>query len=95
MSEDGLVVEAQVSPDCDAEAISALGAGVARNLGALSRAANRGDLRQAVIDGAQGATILQPLPSGALLIVLAREDGDLGQLLYEVRRHAPALVPLL
>jgi hypothetical protein len=35
------------------------------------------------------------LPSGGILLVLAAPEGDLGTLLYDLRRHSPALVSLL
>ncbi|HEY3934630.1 MAG TPA: roadblock/LC7 domain-containing protein [Gemmatimonadales bacterium] len=95
VSDDGLVVESSLPAGLDAEELAALATGAARTLAALSCAAKQGDLQQAVTESSGGTFILQRLPSGANLLVLASADGDLGTLLYDLRRHMPALVPLL
>ncbi len=95
VSDDGLVVEATAPAGLDIEELSALATTAARSLAAVCEAGGIGAMDQAVVDAAAGTLVLQRLPTGALLIVLAATDGDLGQLLYEVRRHAPALVSLL
>lgn len=95
VSDDGLVVEANAPAGLDIEELSALATSAARSLAALCAAARVGGVDQTVVDATSGTLVLQRLPTGALLIVLAAPDGDLGQLLYDVRRHAPALVSLL
>ena len=95
VSDDGLVVESSLSPDLDAEELAALTTTAGRAIAALGMAARMGDLSQAAMDCARGVLILQRLPSGATLLVLAAQDSDLGALLYDLRRHAPALVSLL
>ena len=95
VSDDGLVVEASLPPGLDAEELAALGTTAGRSVGALGGAARIGDLSQAVVECTLGTLVLQRLPSRATLLVLAAPDGDLGALLYDLRRHAPALVSLL
>jgi predicted regulator of Ras-like GTPase activity (Roadblock/LC7/MglB family) len=95
VSDDGLVVEARTPGGLDVDELSALATTAARSLAALCEAGGAGTVDQAVIDGSSGTLVLQRLPTGALLIILAAPEGDVGQLLYEVRRHAPALVSLL
>lgn len=95
VSDDGLVVEASLPAGLDAEALAALATGAARNVGGLSDAAQTGTWSQLTVEGGHGALVLQRLPTGGILLVLAARDGDLGNLLYDLRRHAPALVSLL
>ena len=95
VSDDGLVVESSLPADLDAEELAALTTSAGRAIGDLGRAARIGELAQGVVDGAHGVLVLQRLPSRATLLVLAAPDSDLGTLLYDLRRHAPALVSLL
>ena len=95
VSDDGLVVEASLPAGLDAEELAALTTAAGRGAGALGSAARIGELAQAVIECTLGTLVLQRLPSRATLLVLAAPDGDLGALLYDLRRHAPALVSLL
>lgn len=95
VSDDGLVVESQLPARLDAEELAALATSAARALGALGASAHVGPLAQAAVECNDGTLVLQRLPSGATLLVLAAADGDIGQLLFDLRRHAPALVSLL
>jgi predicted regulator of Ras-like GTPase activity (Roadblock/LC7/MglB family) len=95
VSDDGLVVEASLPAALDPDALAALATSVARSVRSLCDAAQAGPWTQAVVESTLGALVVQPLPSGGVLLVLAAEDGDLGTLLYDVRRHAPALESLL
>lgn len=95
VSDDGLVVEASLPAPLDAEELAALATGTARSVSGLSDAAKTGPWAQAAVESGLGALVVQRLPSGGILLVLAAPDGDLGTLLYDLRRHAPALVSLL
>lgn len=95
VSDDGLVVESSFPADLDAEELAALAISASRAMTSLATAARAGDLTQSVLDCTEGTIVLQRLPARATLLVLAHPDGDLGTLLYDLRRHAPALVSLL
>lgn len=95
VSDDGLVVESQLPGGFDAEELAALATSAGRAIGALGQAAQSGQFAQAAIECSEGTLVLQRLPSRATLLVLAANDVDLGALLYDLRRHAPALVTLL
>ncbi|MGH7593220.1 MAG: roadblock/LC7 domain-containing protein [Gemmatimonadales bacterium] len=95
VSDDGLVVEASLPQVLDAEELAALATNATRSVNGLSGAAGTGTWAQATVEGELGSLIVQRLPSGGILLVLAASDGDLGTLLYELRRHVPALVSLL
>lgn len=95
VSDDGLVVESVLPDQVDADEIAALTATGMRALVGLSAAARAGAPIQTVIEAAQGTLILQRLAPAGFLVALAAPDGDLGALLYDLRRHAPALTTLL
>ncbi len=95
VSEEGLVIEASLPAAVDRDAIAALAATALRHLTVLSESLAQGALHQLLLENADGVTAVVRLPSHALLIVLAAPDADLGQLFYELRRHLPALTPLV
>jgi len=95
VSDDGLAVESHLPQGLDAEELAALATSAGRAITALGEASRSGALAQAAVECSGGTLILQRLPTGATLLVLAAEAGDLGSLLYDLRRHAPALVSLL
>jgi predicted regulator of Ras-like GTPase activity (Roadblock/LC7/MglB family) len=57
--------------------------------------AAQGPLGSAVLEFGSGPVIVAPLPDGASLVLLARGDVDLGELLYLVRQHRAAIGDLL
>ena len=97
VSDDGLVVEASLPGG--ARRRGTRRARHQRRPAAIGGARRRGPepapWAQAAVESSHGTLVLQRLPSGATLLVLAAPDGDLGTLLYDLRRHAPALVSLL
>ncbi|HEX3928944.1 MAG TPA: roadblock/LC7 domain-containing protein [Gemmatimonadales bacterium] len=94
VSDEGLVVESALPDGRDAEAIAAIASTAIRGLSALGNAAGLGPMTHLAADTDAGALVLQRLPSGATLLVIVAPDADLGTLLFDVRRHAPALVAL-
>jgi hypothetical protein len=50
---------------------------------------------QVVVDAPGGVLAVQRLAGSTSLVVFAADSGDLGALLYELRRHGPALAPLV
>jgi len=94
-SDDGLVVESSLPHTRDPDELAALATAVARSVETLSGSAGTAQPRQIVVDGDQGALVLQRLPTGGMLLVLTPSDADIGGLLYDLRRHAPALESLL
>lgn len=96
VSDEGLVIDSALpSGGVEAEAAAALAATAQRSLTGLGEALGHGPPRDVVLDGPGGTAVLQRLPSGATLLVLAAPDGDLGTLLYDLRRHGPALTELV
>jgi predicted regulator of Ras-like GTPase activity (Roadblock/LC7/MglB family) len=95
VSDDGLVVESALGDERDPDEVAALAASAGRALAALSRAFGAGVPIQTVVDAESEVIILQRLPTGGTLVALAHPDADLDTLMYDLRRHAPALVSLL
>jgi predicted regulator of Ras-like GTPase activity (Roadblock/LC7/MglB family) len=48
-----------------------------------------------VIDYERGVLIVAQIGSGDSLAILASPDADIGELLYDLRQHRPALAALL
>jgi predicted regulator of Ras-like GTPase activity (Roadblock/LC7/MglB family) len=95
VSDEGLVIDAALTAGVEAEAVAAHAATAFRSLHGLSSALQHGTPIQAVIDAQFGVVILNQLTAGTLLVVLARPDAELGELLYDLRRHGPALAELV
>jgi predicted regulator of Ras-like GTPase activity (Roadblock/LC7/MglB family) len=95
VSDEGLIVESALPGTLDPDAVAAHAVTVLRHLGSLGGAVAHGAPRQLVAEGANGVLVLQRLQGGATLLVLAAQEGDLGALLYDLRRHAPALEQLI
>jgi predicted regulator of Ras-like GTPase activity (Roadblock/LC7/MglB family) len=57
--------------------------------------AGRGAPRTSVIDYERGLLIVAQIGSGDSLAILAAPDADIGELLYDLRQHRPALAALL
>jgi predicted regulator of Ras-like GTPase activity (Roadblock/LC7/MglB family) len=95
VSDEGLVIDAVLPVELEADTIAALAATAQRTLAGLGEALGHGAPGDVVLDGPTGTTIICRLPAGASLLVLASDGADLGQLLYDLRRHAPALTELV
>lgn len=91
VSDEGLVVDAVLPESLEPDAVAALAATALRSLNALGEAAAFGPPAEAVIESPRGSIVMHRLPGRGVLVVLADEAGDLGTLLYELRRHGPAL----
>lgn len=94
LSGDGLPIE-HAGAGVEPETVAALAATLAQYGGRLGASAERGELRLAVLDYERGPLVLARAGATDWLAVLARPGADIGPLLYDLRRHAPALAGLL
>jgi hypothetical protein len=62
---------------------------------ALGEGARGGRLATAVLEFSRGLLILARAGAGDWLALMAAADADIGPLLYDLRQHRSALVPLL
>lgn len=95
VGDDGLVIHDALTSEADTEAVAALAVTTMRHADQFGGAGRCGTLRTAVLDFGNGPAILSVLGPGAILIVLARPDRDLGPLLYEIRTRRDSLTGLL
>jgi predicted regulator of Ras-like GTPase activity (Roadblock/LC7/MglB family) len=91
VSGEGLLIEHALPAGTDGEALAALAATVIRQIAELGGAARLGHPTSAVVEFSGGPAIIGMVDGGAALFVMARPDADLGELLYLVRRHRPAV----
>jgi predicted regulator of Ras-like GTPase activity (Roadblock/LC7/MglB family) len=95
LSADGLPIEHASRVPFEAESLAALTATLAQYATRLGLGAGRGALRTAVLDYERGLLILAQIGAGDGLAILAASDANVGELLYDLRQHRPALAALL
>jgi len=95
ISGDGLVIEQALGHDADADAIAALTTTIARHGHELGTATGRGFLGATVFDFANGPAVMTHFADGMSMILLARPDADLGEVLYLLRRQRDEIAGLL
>ena len=91
ISGDGLLIDHALPPGVDGDALSALAATVVRQLTELGAVSRLGQPFTAIVEFAAGPAVIGLVEEGAALVVLAKPDADLGELLYLMRRQRPAL----
>jgi len=94
LGRDGLVVDALGAPGIDNERLAALVPLVVGAADELGSQAGRHDLATAVLEYSEGAAIVSPIGSDAILLVLATLT-EIGPLLYELRRNRGRLASLV
>lgn len=91
VSEDGLLIHDALATGMDAEAVAALAVTLLRTGLQFGQAALGGDVGSLVVELKHGAAILAGLDSRHTLVVLAKPNRDLGQLLFDIRREKTSL----
>jgi len=95
VSGEGLLIEQTLPASTDGEALAALATTLIRNAQELGSTSDLGPFGAAVLEFDGGPLVIGILSDGAALVLLARNDEDLGELLYLVRRHRAAMSSLL
>ena len=95
LSADGLPIEHTARVPFEPEAVAALTATLVQYATRLGLGAGRGAPRTSVIDYERGLLIVAQIGSGDSLAILAAPDADIGELLYDLGQHRPALAALL
>ena len=95
VSTEGLLIDHTLPAELDGEALAALAVTVLRQIHELGSAAGRGPAASAVIEFRGGPAIVGAMEGGSSLVVLARPEADLGDLLYLIRRYRPAVADAL
>ena len=95
LSADGLPIEHASRVPFEAESLAALTATLAQYATRLGLGAGRGALRTAVLEYERGLLVVAQMDGGDGVAVLAAPDANVGELLYDLRQHRPALAALL
>lgn len=95
LSADGLPIDHASRGSFDTESLAALTATLVQYATRLGLGAERGALRNAVMEYERGLLIVAQVGAGDCLAILAAPDADVGNLLYDLRQHRPALAALL
>ena len=95
LSADGLPIEHTARVPFEAESLAALTATLAQYAVRLGLGAGRGALRTAVLEYERGLLVIAQMDGGDGVAVLAAPDANIGELLYDLRQHRPALAALL
>ncbi len=95
LSADGLPIDHASRGTFDPESLAALSATLVQYATRLGLGADRGALRNAVMEYERGLLIVAQVGAGDCLAILAAPDADVGDLLYDLRQHRPALAALL
>jgi predicted regulator of Ras-like GTPase activity (Roadblock/LC7/MglB family) len=95
LGRDGLLIDSQSIPGLDAEDLAARIPAIIGPADELGAAASRGPLTTAVLEHRDGLAVVSVVSTDAVLVGLVRPHGNIGQLLFELRRnreHIAALV---
>ncbi|MBX9928501.1 MAG: roadblock/LC7 domain-containing protein [Gemmatimonadaceae bacterium] len=95
LGRDGLLIDSDVAANVDAEQVAAHVPSVLHAVEEMSHAAQRGAVRTQVVECERGLAVITVLSADALLLVLVQPTANLGQLLYELRRHRASIAALV
>jgi predicted regulator of Ras-like GTPase activity (Roadblock/LC7/MglB family) len=95
VSGDGLTIDHASRSSDDVEAIAAMIPALTQTAAQLGQAASGGRLTHAVFEFGNRQLILTALGDEIHLLILTAPDVNIGNLLYDLRRHQPALAELI
>jgi len=95
VSGDGLTIDHAARSSLDPETIAAMVPAFTQYAAQVGEAASGGQLDQAVLEFGDRMLVLAALQDGNHLLILTTPSANIGALLYDVRRHRPALAELL
>jgi predicted regulator of Ras-like GTPase activity (Roadblock/LC7/MglB family) len=95
VSGDGLPIDHATRSGLDPEALAAMIPALAQTAGQVGAAAEGGDLSNAVFEFGGRLLVLTALKDGNSLLVLTGADTNIGSLLYDLKKHRPAIAELL
>jgi uncharacterized protein len=95
LGRDGLLIDSQTIPSLEAENVAAHVPGIVSAADEFGSATVRGDLTTAVMEYPNGLAIISVLSADAILLVLVQPRANVGQLLFELRRHREQIALLV
>ena len=95
ISNDGLMIASLLSSDFEEERVGAMAAAILSLGESSSQEMQRGELRQAYVEGSNGYMILQRASSETLLLALTTKKAKLGLVFLDVDRLANSISEIL
>jgi predicted regulator of Ras-like GTPase activity (Roadblock/LC7/MglB family) len=95
LGRDGLPIDSRTSDALDSENVAALVTPIVESCTRLGEASGRGDFGFGVVEFDHGLAVIGELTSDTLLAILVQPEVNIGQLLFELRRHRAAIAQLL
>lgn len=95
LGRDGLLIDTRTTGNLDGEHLAALSPAVAAAAEALGQAAGRGSLVTTVLEYERGHAILSAVSPDALLLMVVHHSANLGDLLFDLRRHRANIASLV
>lgn len=95
LGRDGLLIDGQSVPNLDAEDIAAHVPSIISAADEFGSAAGRGGLTMAILEHPGGLALITVLSSEVVLLVLVAPQANIGQLLFELRRHREHIASLV
>ncbi len=95
LGRDGLTIDAQAGNGVDPDGLAALVPPVVDACGNLGTAVGGGEFDTGLVEFERGLALVAGLTPDTALAILVRPGVNVGSLLYEFRRHRPAIAGLL
>jgi len=95
LGRDGLVIDSRVRNGLDSENLAALVPSVVESCNRLGDAGDKGEFGMGVVEYTDGLMIVADLTSESLLAILVQRNTNVGNLLYELKRHRASIAQLL
>lgn len=95
LGRDGLLIDSQAVSGLNAEDLAARIPSIIGPADDLGSAAGRGEAVTLILEHRQGIAIVSVLSAEAILLVLVQPSANIGQLLYDLRRHREHIAALV
>jgi len=95
LGRDGLPIDAQSGNGLDSDGIAALVPNLVKACGSIGAAAACGTFDSGVVEFEAGMAMVTAVTPDTLLAILVGPQTNIGPLLYDVRKHRPAIAKLL
>lgn len=95
LGHDGLMIDSRTGDGIDSESVAALVPSIVDSCNRLGAAGGRGGMGMAVVEFTAGLAIVAELTDESLLAILVSPGTNIGDLLYDLRRHRTAIARLL
>lgn len=95
VSGDGLTIDHAARSTLDPDSVAAMVPAFTQYAGQVGSAAAGSALTQAVLEFGDRLMVIAALDEGNHLLILTQPNTNIGELLYDLRRHRPAIAELL